>query len=160
MANHSRIRTIINSSILINCRGFLLLLLIFIWGCATAIQYAPIIKYGSNSNNCPADKVCIYVIRPASFVGSVLHFVVSDNNTEIGVTGPDSYLAWQRDPGTVNLESKAENIDNYNFIAKAGQSYYVLQSVEPGIISGRNIIRPISKDEAEVYLKKCHPAGN
>jgi len=139
--------------------GALFFVVLLLSGCATPMQYVPSIDYNVNKGNCPTDKACIYVFRPASYFGGALHFEISDNNSVIGMTGPGSYLAWQREPGQVNLQSKAENTDNYNFTAEAGQNYYVLQTVEMGILSARSIIRPISKEEAEGYLNSCHPAG-
>ncbi len=132
--------------------------LVFICGCATPIQYVSGIEY-SSSGNCPADKACIYVFRPAAFFGSVVHFVISDNDKAIGMTGPNSYLAWQRDPGSVLLESRGENTETLTFTAEAGKSYYILQMMEPGFGSAENSIRFISKDEANRYLKSCHPTA-
>ena len=81
----------------------LLFLLVLCFGCATPMQYVPSIDYNVSKGNCPSDKTCIYVLRPATYFGAALHFEISDNNTVIGMTGPGSYLSWQREPGQVNL---------------------------------------------------------
>ena len=138
---------------------FLFSILIFISGCATPRQWAPGINYAPNSDKCPADKACIYVIRPAVSIGGAAQFYIVDNKSGIGITGPGSYLAWARDPGTVNLVSQGENDVKLDFKAEAGQTYYVLQALKMGMMSADSSLKLITKEEAMGYLKSCSPAS-
>ncbi len=128
-------------------------MLSFILGCATPRQLVPKIESGQ----CPSDKACIYVIRPAAIWGAAMHYAVKDNDKEIGLTGPRSYLAWQREPGQVHIWSRGFNEYTTDFNAVAGQTYYVLQYIDTG--NGEyGGISLISKEEAVKYLRSCHPA--
>jgi hypothetical protein len=136
------------------------LIILFITGCATAEQWAPPINYGNNFlGECPSDKACIYVIRPAGILGGVMHFVIVDNNNAVGMTGPRSYLSWQRYPGEVNLSTESENNAEVHFIAQAGKTYYILQSLAMGLMEARSNFNFITEDQALKYLKFCHPAS-
>ncbi len=124
-------------------------------GCATPRQWSmPIDQKDLAAKTCPADKSCIYVIRPVS-MGGAMHFVIKDNDVRVGETGPRSYLAWLREPGAVNLVSVSENTAALGFEAQAGQNYYILQSVKMGILTARSAISFISQDEALSYMKNC-----
>ncbi len=135
-------------------KRLIVIFMICLSGCATARQWAPAVE---KVGVCPPEKACIYVMRPAN-LGSMLHFIVKDNDNLVGETGPRSYLAWQRDPGEVNLTSHAEDVAKFGFTAQAGRTYYFLQSFKFGIISARNSIDSISEDEALKYLALCHKA--
>ncbi len=130
-----------------------IILLIIVSGCATTRQLVPKIELGK----CPSDKACVYVIRPAAIWGAGMHYAVKDNDKEIGLTGPRSYLAWQREPGQVHIWSRGFNEYTTNFYASAGETYYILQFVDTlnGEYGGISLI---SKEEALKYLKSCHPA--
>lgn len=133
--------------------------LVLMMGCATPRQWvSPIEGNGSMVDTCPQEKACVYVIRPAS-IGGLMHFIVKDNDVMIGETGPQSYLAWQRDPGYLEISSLSENTANLGgFEAQAGKSYYVLQSVKMGILTARSSLALISKEQAQEYMKKCRKA--
>lgn len=136
-------------------KRFLVVCMICLSGCATAQQWAmPVEKVGS----CPFDKACIYVIRPAN-LGGAMHFLVKDNDNAVGQTGPRSYLAWQRNPGEVNLTSQAEDEAKVTFLAQAGHTYYILQSFQWGVLTARNSLDFISEDQAFQYLKSCQQAS-
>ncbi len=135
-----------------------LIFAVFVSGCATPHQYSmPIEQKDIAAKTCPADKSCLYVVRPAS-MGGALHFLIKDNDILIGETGPRSYLAWQREPGPVNLVSVSEDKVSLGFEAQAGQSYYILQSFKIGILTARSAISLITKDEALRYMKTCKMA--
>jgi hypothetical protein len=124
-------------------------------GCASPRQFSmPVEQKDIMANTCPANKACIYVIRPAA-MGGAMHFLIKDNDVLVGETGPRSYLAWQRDPGPVNLLSVSEDKVALGFEAQAGQSYYVLQSFKMGILTARSSISQILQDQALAYMKNC-----
>lgn len=135
------------------------LMLVLMMGCATPRQWvSPIEADSSKADACPQEKVCVYVFRPAS-IGGLMHFIVKDNDVMIGETGPQSYVAWQRDPGYIEISSLSENTASLGgFEAQAGKSYYVLQSVKMGILTARSSLALISKEQAQEYMKKCHKA--
>jgi len=135
----------------------MLLAALMLCGCASVIQYVPKIENQGDFSYCPADKARIYVIRPAAIWGAAMHYAVRDNDQDIGLTGPQSYLCWQRDHGQVHIWSRGFNEYTCNFYAAAGQTYYLLQYLDTlnGEYGGLSLI---SREEALKYLKSCHPA--
>ena len=135
---------------------FLCPLLAFICSCASTPPMSSRISSSVDSDQCPVSKACIYVIRPDSQNTQQLNLKVSDGMKGIGVNGSGTYLQWARTPGVVFLESRGENLIEVNFQAAAGQTYYFTQSVNN---SDQNSLVSISKDQAFIYLKSCHPAN-
>lgn len=129
-----------------------LLLCLFMTGCASAKQYFALPDQSQFVED--ETKARIYVVRP-SMMASAIGFSVTDNDVAIGRTGGNSYLCWEREPGTVKLKSKAENESSVQFIAEANKRYYIKQSPRIGIMMARVHIEEIESQEGEKWVKKC-----
>lgn len=123
-------------------------------GCASARQSVALPDQSQHVED-PA-KGRIYVIRPAT-IGSAIGMNVQDGDTYIGKTGPNSYLCWEREPGTVSVSGHAENTSYIQFIVEEGRRYYVLQELKIGLMLPRNNLVEISEAQAEKWLQKMKP---
>ena len=82
---------------------------------------------------------------------------VREGIRNIGVTGPNSFLAWDREPGHASIVSEAENDDVMDLELEKGQTYYVQQHISMGILVARNHLELLSGDRGKMLLKKCKP---
>ena len=127
--------------------------LVLISGCTSARQYVPLPDISS-----PVDpqNARIFVLRPTSF-GSAVYMKITENILTIGLTGANSFLVWEREPGHASIGAEAENDDVVDIAVEGGETYYVQQHVRMGIMSARNDLELLSKDEGTKLLKKCKP---
>lgn len=70
----------------------------------------------------------IYVVRPTHF-GSAIPISINDGGKEIGQTGSNTFLCWERKPEEVSLTSEAENDSCLILDVKAGEIYYIQQHI-------------------------------
>lgn len=129
-------------------------LIIILSGCANSRQYVP---RPDLSNPVNPELGRIYLIRPTAF-GSAVPMKVREGVRAIGVTGPNSFLAWDREPGHVSLVSEAEDDSVLDFEAEKGKTYYVQQHIQMGVMMARNELELLSEEEGVSLLKKCKPA--
>ncbi|MDP7113184.1 MAG: hypothetical protein QGH45_14520 [Myxococcota bacterium] len=107
------------------------------------------------------NKARIYVYRD-SILGSAIPFLVFENEDTpeeiaIGITGPNGYLCWEREPGALNLTSKAENEAELAIDLVAGAVYYVQQHATMGIMFARNVLELEPEEDARVDQEDCKP---
>ena len=131
---------------------FAVVAVLFLSGCAGAKQYLPLPDLTVPVEN--PDYGRIYVLRPTPF-GSAVSMKVREGIKNIGVTGPNSFLAWEREPGPASIVSKAENDEVLNFEVEKGKAYYVQQHVRMGLMEARNELELLSEDEGKALLSKC-----
>lgn len=128
-------------------------ILVLISGCTSARQYVPLPDI---SKPVDSQNARIFVLRPTAF-GSAVYMKITENILDIGLTGANSFLVWDRAPGHASIGGEAENDDVVDVQVVGGETYYVQQHVRMGIISARNDLELLSKDEGEKLLKKCKP---
>jgi hypothetical protein len=123
-------------------------------GCASTKQFVPL---PDQNKLVGADKARIYVVRPTT-MGCGVPMKVSDGGQLIGQTGPKSYLCWERNPGAVEITSKAENKAKLPLNAEPGKAYYIQQHVRMGILYARNKLTLLNEAEGKEMVSKCSPA--
>lgn len=138
----------------IKCLLTVVVLLTLATGCASTKQFVP---FPDQNKSVGVDKTRIYVVRPTS-IGCGVSMKVSDGGQLIGETGPKSYLCWERKPGAVEINSKAENTDTLSLDAQAGKAYYIQQHIRPGILYARNKLTLLNEAEGKELISKCSPA--
>jgi hypothetical protein len=126
-------------------------------GCATTRQVAPFPDQSVKIEN--PEKARLYVMRPASF-GCAVSMEVIDGDRDIGTTGANSFLCWERDPGATTVSSKAENNSTLDLTVEKGMVYYIFQHVRMGLLFARSQLELVSEAEGQKVLQKCQPAGN
>lgn len=136
------------------CLPVLILAAYFFVGCASTTQSVPFPDQSVPIKN--LEYARIYVMRP-SLLGCAIPLNVFDNRKLIGVIGPKGYLSWEREPGEVVLESRAENTAHYVLNVKKGQSYYIKQVAKIGIIMARVGFYELTAEKGKEILAKSHP---
>ena len=99
-------------------------------------------------------KSAVYIYRPYGVVGSVVEPPVScgDQSTSLG---PGGYHRLVVDPGHLRCSVHTEVTTAVEFEGKAGESYYIRESIGPGVIVPHVHLDLKSADEAEDEIRKC-----
>jgi hypothetical protein len=103
--------------------------------------------------NAPSNDAIIYVYRPYSFFGSLIHPVVRCGNQSAEI-GPGGYHAFVVPPGHVTCSSGTETVDQLDIDAEP-RVYYVRQRIGWGLMIGRPQLNPIDTDEAQAEIQSC-----
>ena len=130
----------------------LLLLSVGLIGCASARQYVPIPNQNVRIDD--ENKARIYVFRPAT-IGAAIPMAVLDNKLLMGDTGPNSYLCWEREPGSVLIDGKSENTSTVEFEAQKGNVYYIEQYMKIGFAIARNRLELIDEEKGKKLKASC-----
>lgn len=143
--------------------GIWLVLLLSV-GCASTDSNKPTFKTtqmvampDTSKSVVNTQKARIYLMRPSVF-GGLASMKVFDGETQIGNIRGNSYLCWDRDPGTLELHDTAENKSHMELKVEAGHTYYILQKVRMGWIKPCSDLSEIPEDEAQRYLATCKAA--
>jgi len=133
---------------------FAVLAVAMLTGCTSTRQFVPLPDQTKSVED--TSKARIYVVRP-TVAGGAISMKVRDGEQEIGKTGANGYLCWERTPGETTIKSKAENTATLPLNTEAGAVYYVQQHIRIGILKARNKLSLLSTQEGEEALKKCKP---
>lgn len=102
----------------------------------------------------PDGKSIVYFVRP-SFVGAIISFKVSCNDSLIGSTIGKRYLFTVLNPGKYQFTSEAENTAELQIEVEANKVYYVEQKPKMGVILARNQLELLTQEEGKTKLAKC-----
>jgi hypothetical protein len=99
-------------------------------------------------------KSAAYIYRPYNIFGGVLEYPVNcdDHSTSLG---PGGYHRLVVDPGHLRCSVHTEVTTAIEFEAKAGENYYIRESLWPGLIRPHVHLDLKSADEAEREIRKC-----
>ncbi len=99
-------------------------------------------------------KSAVFIYRPYNVFGSVVEDPVScgDQSTSLG---PGGYHRLVVDPGHLRCSVHTEVTTAVEFEAKAGESYYIRESIWPGVIVPHVHLDLTSTDEAEDEIRGC-----
>ena len=99
-------------------------------------------------------KSTVYIYRPYNVFGGVVEFPVScgDQSTSLG---PGGYHPLVIDPGHLRCSVHTEVTTAVEFETKAGENYYVRESIWPGVIRPHVHLDLKSADEAKGEIRKC-----
>lgn len=126
----------------------ILLLLIALFGCATA-PMAPIDKdTKAKLFETSQDAASLYIYRNENF-GGAISMDISVNGRTVGQTAPKSYFKFDLIPGNYHIESKAENVSFLDITLMPGKNYFVWQEVKMGIFYARSKLLFVSDDEGK-----------
>ena len=115
-------------------------------GCA--VQGKPFERADTQSNT-----AVIYVYRPYSFFGSLIHPTVQCGD-ETASIGPGGYHAFVVPAGHVTCRTGTETADALDFDADP-RVYYVRERISWGIMVGRPQLNPVDTDEAQAEIQSC-----
>lgn len=103
--------------------------------------------------NAPANTVTIYVYRPYSFFGSLMHPAVRCGN-ESAVIEPGGYHAFVVPAGRVTCSTSTETADLLDIDADP-RFYYVRERMGWGLLVGRPELNPVDDDQAQSEIQSC-----
>lgn len=121
-------------------------------GCVGAKQYVPMPDLSAPIAN--ADHGRIVLLRPTHF-GTAVSIKVHEGIRIIGVTGPNSFLAWERQAGRTSIVSEAENDDVLDLELEKGQTYYIQQHIQLGLVTARSELELLPEEKGLEMLGKC-----
>jgi hypothetical protein len=101
----------------------------------------------------PSNTATIYVYRPYSFFGSLMHPTVRCGN-ETAVIEPGGYHAFVVPGGHVTCSTSTETVDVLDIDAEP-RVYYVRERMGWGLLVGRPQLNPIDDDQAQSEIQGC-----
>jgi hypothetical protein len=101
----------------------------------------------------PSNTAVIYVYRPYSFFGSLIHPTVQCGD-ETAAIGPGGYHAFVVPAGHVTCRTSTETADELEFDAEP-RIYYVRELISMGVIVGHPQLNPMDTDEAQSEIQTC-----
>jgi hypothetical protein len=107
------------------------------------------------SVSAPADKALVYIYRPNQSEGAGVRFHVTDARGPIVWLEPGGYFPYLAAPG--EAEFWAETMDRASVTEQlvAGKTYYLMGSVEPGLVFGRPELVFVPAETARPEVEKC-----
>jgi hypothetical protein len=106
----------------------------------TQTPVAPVVTLPEGINAPPAGKGQIVFFRPAGQPGFLLTFTVRENEAAVGRLQSARYFVHVAEPGIHEYE--AGNNDTMRMEIEDGETYFVVQSVQMGIVAGRAVLAP------------------
>ena len=103
--------------------------------------------------NAPANTATIYVYRPYSFFGSLMHPTVRCGN-QSAVIEPGGYHAFVVPAGRVTCSTSTETADLLDIDADP-RFYYVRERMGWGLLVGRPELNPVDDDQAQSEIQSC-----
>jgi hypothetical protein len=132
--------------------SLLLIAMALLSGCASLPNTAP--SYTPDSAGTP-DKATVYVYRSSGFVGGMLSPNVSANGVPLADLPAGGYFVYHAAPGTVELTAHTEAKTSVTVEAKAGESYYIKESIGMGVFAGHPHLELVSADVGAKEIKDC-----
>ncbi|MCI5058576.1 MAG: DUF2846 domain-containing protein, partial [Flavobacteriales bacterium] len=98
----------------------------------------------------------LYIVRPAQ-VAVAIKFKVQIDGSYAGFTRGRKYIKKTLSPGTHKIQSKAENMAEYDLKVEPGKTYYIKQQVTLGV-TARNELVLLDETNGKAALEKCKPS--
>lgn len=141
------------------CCGFFILISVMVLSAFSAFALPVPDKHIEYTKDRPmaevdANKALIYVVRP-TFVGkAVKTYFICDDEFK-GINKGQTYFYFYIEPGKHVFWSKAENVDALELEVKAGETYYIKQGIQMGMLKARVKLFVLSTDEGQMAMEKC-----
>lgn len=106
-----------------------------------------------------SESALVYVVRPEN-VGMLVKFNVflddKNESSEMGYTRGNEYIYFNVKPGSCNIFSEAENWADLSLKnVKAGDTIFIMQEVNMGLLYARNSLKIIDEVEGKYYVKNA-----
>jgi hypothetical protein len=103
----------------------------------------------------PAGKSLVYVVRP-TFLGKPFGGDITANDDFIGTTQGGIYVYAVLPPGEYKFKVTGhDNESEIVMLLDGDQTYYLYQSVFPGLLKGTTSLKLVNKEEGREALQKC-----
>jgi Protein of unknown function (DUF2846) len=137
---------------------FSVFLAIMAVGCATMNTVNPMsadVDAKVKNLQAPSGKALVYVVRP-TFLGKPFGGNITANDEYVGTTQGGIYVYAVLSPGEYKF--KVSGQDNESEIVvniEANKTYYIYQSVYPGLLKGTTKLELVNKEEGKKALQEC-----
>ena len=102
------------------------------------------------------DSSLVFVVRPSS-LGTLIRFNVfldnKESSSEMGYTRGGQHIYFNVKPGAHIIFSNAENWGELSINTKPGESVFILQEPQMGLIMARNSLKLLDSLEGAYYVK-------
>jgi len=103
----------------------------------------------------PSGKSLVYVVRP-TLLGKPFGGNITANDEFVGTTQGTMYVYSVLIPGEYKFKVTGHDNDSEILVdLKADQTYYIYQSVYPGVLKGFTSLKLVNKEEGREALEKC-----
>jgi hypothetical protein len=123
-------------------------------GCSAVGKAPPELDLEAKQLVPPEGKALVYIVRPSDF-GRSVKFKVTVDGEYIGATGGSRFIYAVLEPGSHLIVSKAENASELAIVLEAGQTYYLEQKIQMGLLKARNKLARIEDEEGRKKLESC-----
>jgi hypothetical protein len=103
--------------------------------------------------NAPSNTATIYVYRPYSFFGSLMHPTVRCGN-QSAVIEPGGYHVFVVPAGATTCSTSTETADVLDIDGEP-RVYYVRERMGWGLLVGRPELNPVDNDQAQSEIQSC-----
>jgi len=129
-------------------------LLVLALGCASAPMATPERDTAAKSFLPVPDKAVVYIYRNENF-GAAIKVPIIVNGRVIGDTVAMSYFRLVLDPGTFEVQCKAESDSKKSIQAEAGKVYFLRQEMKMGFLSAGCMMHIIPEAEGRQAVAEC-----
>lgn len=119
---------------------------------------APAVALPAGINAPPEGKGQIVFFRPSRFVGAALSFTVRENEAALGRLGNARYFVHVAEPGIHEYEIGRN--DTMRMEIEPGETYWVMQTTQMGLMAGRSGLAPSDQaafEEAAPRMRVSNP---
>jgi len=103
----------------------------------------------------PAGKSLVYIVRP-TFLGKPFGGTITANEEFVGTTQGGIYVYAVLAPGEYKFKVTGHDSDSEVMVnLEGGKTYYIYQSVYPGLFKGTTSLKLVSKEQGREALEKC-----
>lgn len=90
----------------------------------------------------PAGKAQIVFFRPSNFFGGGVSFTITEGETDVAKVTNGRYYIWVTEPGSHTYQVKSETTDSLTLELDEGETYYVKQTMDMGVVLYRPNMAP------------------
>jgi hypothetical protein len=137
---------------LVKIVGPLLMATTLLSGCATLPKSAT--PYTPDTTATP-DTATIYLYRSGGFVGGALSPNIAANGVPLADLPAGGYFIYHALPGEVEFSAHTEAKTSVTIDAKAGQTYYVKDTIGVGFFVGHPHLVVVTNDVGDKEIRDC-----
>lgn len=118
----------------------------------------PAVTYPEGVTAAPEGMGQVVFFRPSRFVGAALSFTVRENEQDLGRLPNARYFVHVTEPGIHEYEIGRN--DTIRMEIEPGETYYVIQSTQMGVVAGRAVLSPSDQaafEEAQPRMRLWEP---
>jgi hypothetical protein len=125
-------------------------------GCATGIKHE---QMAASIPSVKAGEGRIYFYRTSSMVGAAIQPDIRLNGQVVGASKPGGFFFVDRPAGNYVASASTETEKTVSFTLQPGETKYIRSSVGLGIVAGRVVLEPETREKALAELNSLSYTG-